>query len=97
MIALLSQYSITVLPTSTEAEKLAAAYVAEKIIPKKYITDAVHIAMATVSDIECIVSFNFQHIVKRKTVIMTELVNLREGYRRIGIFSPTEVIENDEE
>ena len=97
MIALLSQYSITVLPTSTEAEKLAAAYVAENIIPKKYITDAVHIAMATVSDIECIVSFNFQHIVKRKTVIMTELVNLREGYRRIGIFSPTEVIENDEE
>jgi len=29
-------------------------------------------------------------------VTMTEAVNLREGYKRIGIFSPTEVIESDE-
>ena len=41
-----------------------------------------------------IVSYNFKHIVKLKTVAMTEIVNLREGYRRIGIFSPTEVIDN---
>ncbi len=36
----------------------------------------------------------FKHIVKWKTVSMTEVINLREGYRRIGIFSPTEIITN---
>jgi len=45
------------------------------------------------TDLDVIVSFNFQHIVKRKTVTMTEVVNLREGYKRIGIFSPTDVVE----
>ena len=56
--------------------------------------DGVHIAMATVYDLDFIVSFNFKHIVKRKTVTMTEAVNLREGYKRVGIFSPTEAIDN---
>jgi hypothetical protein len=60
------------------------------------LTDALHIAAATVHDLDIIVSYNFRHIVKRKTVTMIEVVNLREGYKRIGIFSPTEVIENDE-
>ena len=86
----------SVVPTSEEAEKLADLYVAEGIITERYVTDGVHIATAAVNDLDFIVSFNFQHIVKRKTIILTEAVNLREGYRRVGIFSPTEVIENVE-
>jgi hypothetical protein len=35
-------------------------------------------------------------IVKRKTIEMTEMVNFKEGYKRVGIYSPTEVIESDE-
>jgi len=96
MLSMIGQYSIVVVPTSEEAEKLADLYVAESIIPERYVTDGVHIATAAVNDLDFIVSFNFQHIVKRKTIIMTEAVNLREGYRRVGIFSPTEVIENVE-
>jgi predicted nucleic acid-binding protein len=97
MLELLDKYSIFSLPTSDDAKRLADIYVGEGIIPEKYFTDALHIAIATVSELDFIVSFNFKHIVKRKTVIMTESVNLREGYRQIGIFSPTEVIENDNE
>jgi hypothetical protein len=40
-----------------------------------------------------IVSLNFRHIVKRKTIEETELVNYREGYKRIGIYTPAEVID----
>jgi hypothetical protein len=43
-----------------------------------------------------IVSYNFKHIVKRKTIKMTELLNYREGYKKVGIYSPTEVIEDEE-
>ena len=94
MLALIDEYSITNLPTSDEVERLAWMYVAEGIIPSRFIADSRHIAMASVHDLSFIVSFNFKHIVKRKTIEKTEIVNLREGYKRIGIYSPTEVIEH---
>jgi predicted nucleic acid-binding protein len=96
MVALVEQYKIRFLEADEIAEKLADKYVAEGIIPSKYKTDGIHIAMATINDLDIIVSYNFQHIVKLKTIIGTESINLREGYKRIGIYSPTEVIENDE-
>ncbi len=94
MYSLITRYDISILTGSGEAEKLARAYVEEGIIPPKYATDARHIAIATVNDLDLIASYNFKHIVKLKTVTMTEVVNLREGYKRIGIFSPTEIIDN---
>lgn len=96
MMALVREYSVTLLSASEEIEHLADLYVAAGIIPRKYVSDALHIAAATVNDMDLIVSFNFKHIVKLKTVTMTEAVNIREGYRRIGIYCPTEVIDNDE-
>ncbi len=94
MLQLISRYKIEILTGRDEAEKLAGIYVAEGVIPSKFYADALHIAIATVNDLSLIVSFNFKHIVKLKTVTMTEVINLREGYNRIGIFSPTEVIDN---
>ena len=96
MVALIEEYDMQFLEQSDAIRTLAGIYVSEGIIPEKHLTDALHIAAATVSDLDVIVSYNFQHIVKRKTVTMTEVINLREGYKRIGIFSPTEVIESDE-
>ena len=75
---------------------MADEYVEAGIIPQKYKTDGIHIAMATINDLDIIASYNFQHIVKSKTIIGTESINLRESYKRIGIYSPTEVIENEE-
>jgi hypothetical protein len=34
---------------------------------------------AAVNGLDAIVSWNFKHIVKRKTIIMTEIVNERNG------------------
>ena len=53
--------------------------------------------MAAISGMDIILSWNFKHIVKRKTILMTNLINSREGYKNIDIYSPSEVIENDEE
>jgi hypothetical protein len=36
-----------------------------------------------------------EKLVKRKTIMLTEVVNIREGYKKIGIFSPAEVIDNE--
>jgi len=96
MVNLLDQYEIKLLAPDKNAENLADKYVIEKIIPIKYRMDGIHIAMATINNLDIIISYNFHHIVKLKTIIGTESVNLREGYKRIGIYSPTEVIENEE-
>jgi predicted nucleic acid-binding protein len=96
MVELIYKYNMEFLGQNDEAERLANIYIQDGVIPQKYFMDGVHIALSSISDLDFIVSFNFRHIVKRKTMIMTESINIREGYRRIGIHSPTEVIENDE-
>ena len=96
MLQLVEDFNIIVLSTDANAERIAELYVSEGIIPRKYAADATHIAMTSTNDLEFITSWNFKHIVKRKTILLTEEVNTREGYKRIGIYSPTEVIEHDE-
>jgi len=96
MKALISDYNITVLPTSAEAEQLADQYVNAGVIPIKHSTDAFHIAAATVAALDCIVSLNFKHIVKHKTMLETEYINIREGFKRVFIHTPAEVIDYEE-
>jgi predicted nucleic acid-binding protein len=95
MIALVEQYGIAVLILSNEAERLADIYVEQGIIPLKYRTDGVHIAVAAVNDLDMIISMNFQHIVKRKTKIGTGNINALNGYRAVEIYTPMEVNENE--
>jgi rRNA-processing protein FCF1 len=96
MLNLVEKHKIIILETSENAEILADKYVNGNIIPIKYRTDGIHIAVATINDLDIIVSYNFKHIVKLKTIMGTENINLREGYKKIGIYSPTEVIEDEE-
>jgi hypothetical protein len=95
MIGLLTVYNVPVLNMDDEADRLADLYVAEGIIPLKYRTDGLHISIATVNDLDMIVSMNFQHIVKRKTIKMCGAVNTMNGYHAIEIYSPMEVVESD--
>lgn len=96
MLRLLEEYGVVLIKASDEADKLAKMYVSEGIIPPKYYADGLHIAIATIMDLDFIVSLNYKHIVKRKTILLTEVVNVREGYKKVGIYSPMEVIEDDE-
>jgi len=96
MKALIADYGITVISVSEEAERLAGVYVKAGIIPERYETDALHIAAATVAGLDYIVSLNFRHIVKHKTIFETEVINTREGFKRVFIHTPAEVIDHDE-
>ena len=95
MIALVKQYDITVLALHSEAEQLAEIYVEQGIIPLKYRTDGIHIAVAAVYNLDLIISMNFQHIVKRKTKIGTGNINALNGYRVVEICTPMEVNDHD--
>lgn len=93
-LKLVGDYGVKVFSATKEMAHLADIYVTEGIIPARYSMDAMHIAAATVSALDFIVSLNFKHIVRRKTMIAAEIINYREGYKRVGIYSPAEVIEH---
>jgi len=95
MIGLITQYNISVLAPNDDTMRIADLYTNEGIIPKKYLTDGLHIAIATVNDLDMIISMNFQHIVKRKTKIGTGNINALNGYRAVEIYSPMEVVEDE--
>ena len=95
MMNLIVEYGVTVLAPNDEAVKLADIYVAEGIIPQKYRTDGLHIAIATVNNLDMVISMNFQHIVKRKTKVATGSINVLNGYRAVEIYNPMEVVEDE--
>ncbi len=75
-----------------DARSLANKYITEEAIPKKYIVDAQHIALATVNNIDALVSWNFEHIVNLERIKLYNSVNLKYGYPIIEIRTPREVI-----
>jgi len=93
MLALLDKYRITVLDSSDEVDQLAEKYIANNIIPRKKNIDALHIAVASVNEMDIILSFNFKHINKLKTKIRIPTANRMFGYRDICIAQPEELID----
>lgn len=91
LIEALEEHQIEILPISEEAEALARRYTKEKIIPAKYIADALHIAMASIHGIPILASWNFKHIVKHKTRVEVNRINQESGLLQIDICSPQEV------
>jgi predicted nucleic acid-binding protein len=82
------------LDINSEIEALAKKYISEDVIPLKYADDATHIAIASVNELDIIVSWNFEHIVKHKTRVKVTGINTLMGYKPIDICTPKEVIEN---
>jgi predicted nucleic acid-binding protein len=97
MLSLIGEFGVAVLERNDRAEFLADLYVREGIIPQKYRTDGLHIAIAAINELDMILSTNFKHIVKLKTVRMTAALNTLHGYSAIEIHSPMEVVEYEDD
>jgi hypothetical protein len=92
MLRLIPDYGIKALGKDEEAEHLAATYITDKVVSPAWPSDALHIAMTAVNGLDFIVSLNFTHIVRPWTIEKVERINAREGYRKIGIYRPAEVL-----
>ena len=75
-----------------EAVRLHQAYLEAGILPSKWEADALHVALATVSECRLVVSWNFRHIVNFQKIPLYNGVNLAKGYGALGIHTPQEVI-----
>ncbi|GHS96010.1 hypothetical protein AGMMS50276_13670 [Synergistales bacterium] len=95
MLALVDKYGLTSLETNDESNRMADLYIQKGIIPLKYRRDAAHIAIASIHGLDCVVSYNFQHINRSRTKLLTGRVNYEEGYKGIFIFTAKEVLEDE--
>ncbi|MBI5787998.1 MAG: type II toxin-antitoxin system VapC family toxin [Candidatus Schekmanbacteria bacterium] len=92
---LINELSPAILDITDDCIELAQRYIQEGIIPVKHKDDALHIAIASVHNMDGIISWNFKHIVKLKTRREVKAINLLLGYKEVDIISPQEVIYND--
>lgn len=83
-----------VLKVSPVAKELAQRYLAEKVLSESARLDSLHLAIATVGEVDFVVSWNLKHIVKVKTKLGVNSINLQLGFKTIDIVTPWEVIEN---
>ncbi len=82
---------------SGESKELADAYVAHGVVGPGSLADALHVAVATVSGVDVLVSWNFKHIVNLGRIRLFNAVNLEQGYGLIEIRTPKEVLYEEED
>ena len=75
-----------------DAVSLVESYVAHSILGFRFYNDMLHIALASIAEVDVLVSWNFKHIVRLDKIRLFNAVNLEQGYKQLSIYSPREVI-----
>lgn len=86
---------LTFIEMSEEVETLAQTYISEKALGKASINDAYHIALSSIHRLDCLISWNFKHIVNFDKIKIFNSINLRLGYPLIDIRSPLEFLKDE--
>ena len=73
---------------NAEVIELAMKYVEEKVVGKTSFDDCLHIAAATISKADILVSWNFKHIVNVYRIRGYNSINLKLNYHPLEIRSP---------
>jgi len=76
-----------------ESRALARRYLDAGVFPRHAAADARHVALASVFDLDVVVSWNFKHMVNPRRRNGVLAVNLPQGYPMIDLAAPTEVLE----
>ncbi len=84
--------SIQRVSISDDAIDLAEAYISAQVVARSARNDALHVALATISHADVVVSWNFKHLVNIERIRGFNYVNRLRGFQDIDIRSPREVI-----
>jgi len=74
--------------STDESDDLAEKYIAENVVGESSLADCKHIALATITCADVLVSWNFKHIVNIDRIQGYNSVNEKLGYPRIEIRTP---------
>ena len=89
LMGYLSEIPFTVVPADESIVRIAERFVDFGILRQKSFDDCRHIAAAIVSGCDAIVSWNFKHIVNRKTMNGVKAITALEGFDDVLIYTPT--------
>ena len=93
---IIKEFSPKRLAIDQEVVELAQKYIAEGVLPANKFEDAVHAAVATIFEMDALISWNLKHLSNLKRMEMINGVNMKEGYsKRLELITPMEV--SDEE
>lgn len=96
LLGYLGTINYALLPQTDEVDALAEAYVENGILTRKSMGDCQHIAFATTSGCDVIVSWNFKHMVRMTTIQKVRTINAMKGYfKLLDIVSPTVMLGDD--
>lgn len=92
----ISTIPFQIISEDTSSADILSIYEKEGFIRKGARLDLRHLAIATVSGVDAVVSWNFRDMVNIRTRRAVHSINLLFGYPLIEIVSPEEVIEYEE-
>lgn len=92
----LSEIVLEIVSVNEDVFSLAQKYVDEGIIPQTYRDDALHIALATYNEADALISWNFKHMVKLKTIRGVNGINRMLGLKELEILTPQSWIQEDD-
>jgi len=97
---LLDNYSddnFEIILLTDEAKELADKYIAENVVGKTSLDDCRHIALATITKVDVLASWNFKHIVNLTRIKGYNGVNLKNGYQTLEIRNPKDLVDYGKE
>ena len=96
----LADHRVAILPANRDEEvaRLADVYMRHGVVPVRKRDDALHVAYATVFEMDVVLSWNFKHLANLRREARFTTVNHEEGYwRSPRIVSPMEMEDESEE
>lgn len=82
-------------PVTETAHELALKYIENQVLPERCYSDALHVALATLSGADFIISWNFKHLVNVDRIAGFNAVNESLKLKRIDIRPPTELMQDE--
>lgn len=92
----LDEVDYTVIEVTDNVLNIADQLIALKILPPKCYDDCQHIAAAVEYGCDCILSWNFKHIVNIRTIRGVRAITNLKGYKPIEILNPSVLLESEE-
>ena len=96
LLEYLTKLEYNLIEIDEEVRNYAAKLIEIGVFTEKHYFDCLHIASAVISECNYLISWNFRHIVRIKTVNGIRTVNAILGYRSIDIYAPNSFIEMEE-
>jgi len=88
--------TIPVLPINTDVEQIADFYIANYVMPKSLIGDAIHLAYASFYDIQYLLTWNCNHLANANKRKHIQVINGRLGLSTPQIITPLELFNEEE-